>query len=99
MLATLCECESPLRCWRGSFAADFRHGATACADFRPCQNVFRAYLLVFHCSNCSEEVYKVVVVGDSHVGKTSLLQRFQEDTFTMQHHPTVGADYVSLPCC
>lgn len=45
---------------------------------------------------CRDRTFKIVVVGDSHVGKTSLLQRYLEDTFTLAHHPTVGADYVRM---
>lgn len=39
--------------------------------------------------------YKLVVVGDEAVGKTSILTRFMYDTFTPQYKVTVGIDFVS----
>jgi len=44
---------------------------------------------------------KVVVIGDSSVGKTSLIQMFEHSKFTSQFKPTIGADFsnkiVELP--
>jgi len=42
----------------------------------------------------SDEVYqfKVVLVGDSRVGKTAFLKRFTESYFTTDMHPTIGVD-------
>jgi small GTP-binding protein len=34
--------------------------------------------------------FKVILVGDMAVGKTSLLQRFQSNSFTFVHQPTIG---------
>ncbi|KAH0788713.1 small GTP-binding protein [Histomonas meleagridis] len=42
----------------------------------------------------SEEVYKVVLVGSSGVGKTSLVQKYHENNFSGEVQPTVGAAYV-----
>lgn len=33
--------------------------------------------------------YKIVVVGDGAAGKTSLLQRFAENTFSADYTPTI----------
>ena len=33
---------------------------------------------------------KLILIGDSEVGKTSLLLRFDEDTFTSSHIATIG---------
>ena len=33
---------------------------------------------------------KLILIGDSEVGKTSLLLRFAEDTFTSSHIATIG---------
>jgi len=40
-------------------------------------------------------ILKIVVIGDSGVGKTSLLHRFDVDTFTGQYKATIGADFCS----
>ena len=37
-------------------------------------------------------VYKTVIVGNSGVGKTSLLNRFVEDRFQSEYKPTLGVD-------
>lgn len=36
---------------------------------------------------------KVVVIGDSGVGKTSLIQVFENNKFTQAFKPTIGADF------
>lgn len=36
---------------------------------------------------------KVVVIGDSGVGKTSLIQMFEHNKFNQQFKPTIGADF------
>ena len=41
------------------------------------------------------ESFKVVLVGDSNVGKTSMLQRFAKDTFRNDIEPTVGPQFMS----
>ena len=35
-------------------------------------------------------LFKTIIVGDSSVGKSSLLLRFAEDYFPTTHMPTVG---------
>ncbi|MFX0096959.1 MAG: Rab family GTPase [Candidatus Hodarchaeota archaeon] len=38
-------------------------------------------------------VFKVVVVGDEKVGKTSLIVRFTEKRFSEEYKPTIGIDF------
>eukprot|EP01061_Rhynchopus_euleeides_P027326 TRINITY_DN44474_c0_g1_i1.p1 TRINITY_DN44474_c0_g1~~TRINITY_DN44474_c0_g1_i1.p1 ORF type:complete len:247 (+),score=81.39 TRINITY_DN44474_c0_g1_i1:48-743(+) len=39
--------------------------------------------------------YKLVVCGDTHVGKTSIITRFIYDTFDKQYQATIGIDFLS----
>ena len=41
----------------------------------------------------SKHFVKVVVIGDSFVGKTSLIQMFEHSRFTENFKPTIGADF------
>jgi small GTP-binding protein len=43
-----------------------------------------------------EPHYKVVLLGDSSVGKTAVVERITEDIFPKTHVPTVGAQFISL---
>jgi GTPase SAR1 family protein len=38
--------------------------------------------------------YKVVIVGDSFTGKSSLLSRLSDKEFERAYAPTIGVDYV-----
>jgi Ras-related protein Rab-28 len=48
-------------------------------------------------SDSSEEVerlqYKVIILGDGAVGKTSITQRFTSDEFKQSYLQTVGVDW------
>ena len=46
-------------------------------------------------SNKKKNTLKVVVIGDSGVGKTSLMHRYMTGKFTSQYRATVGADFLS----
>ena len=41
-----------------------------------------------------EFVYKIVILGEAAVGKTSLLNRFCEDSFNEDYKPTLGANII-----
>ena len=50
---------------------------------------------------CSKDVLsadsklKIILIGESGVGKTSILLRFTEDRFHEHHLPTIGVDFKS----
>ena len=47
-------------------------------------------------SDITEEYkLKVVVVGDSGVGKTNLIKRFASDEFSLDSKATVGVEFIS----
>ncbi|KAH0794045.1 ras-related protein Rab-5C [Histomonas meleagridis] len=39
--------------------------------------------------------YKVIIVGDSAVGKTSIVMRYHRDTYFDDHQATVGASFIT----
>ena len=40
-----------------------------------------------------EHFFKILLVGDACVGKTSLLIRFSEDTYSQMYNMTIGIDF------
>ena len=40
-----------------------------------------------------DESFKILIIGDSDVGKTSLIFRFADGSFSAQYVPTVGIDF------
>jgi small GTP-binding protein len=44
-----------------------------------------------------EIVYKVIVIGDPSIGKTSLIRKFVNTKFSSQYIPTVGVDITKQP--
>jgi GTPase SAR1 family protein len=40
-----------------------------------------------------EKLVKLLIIGDSGIGKTCLLLRFAEDKFQAKHISTIGIDY------
>lgn len=38
-------------------------------------------------------MYKIVLIGDSSVGKSSLLRRFADDSFEESYLATIGVDF------
>ena len=45
-----------------------------------------------------EHLFKVLIIGDSASGKTSLLNRIADDTFVENVHATIGIDFKSYAC-
>lgn len=43
--------------------------------------------------NMCDFLVKLILIGDSDVGKTSLMMRFSEDRFTASHIATIGIDF------
>ena len=41
--------------------------------------------------------YKLIVIGDENIGKTSILERFKSNQFSPIYEPTVGLDFQSIP--
>ncbi|MHA2039287.1 MAG: hypothetical protein ACW98X_22910, partial [Promethearchaeota archaeon] len=46
--------------------------------------------LVFH--ERTEMIFKIIVIGDPAVGKTSLLKNFSAEKFSFEYIPTVGVN-------
>jgi Ras-related protein Rab-7A len=41
----------------------------------------------------SKGLQKVIILGDSNVGKTSLMQRYVNQTYSSSYKTTIGADF------
>ncbi|KAL4492457.1 hypothetical protein ABPG72_005592 [Tetrahymena utriculariae] len=46
-------------------------------------------------TNKRKQLYKIIILGDSGVGKTSLMNQYVNQRFTQQYRATVGADFMA----
>lgn len=45
-----------------------------------------------------DATFKLILIGDSGVGKSCIIKRIGSNTFHMDHEVTIGAEFTTIAC-
>ena len=58
-----------------------------------CVCVFLAVMAFGHSATSYDHIFKIILIGDNGVGKSSFIRRFCEDTYVADMETTIGVDF------